>query len=55
MGNETLYIQQMKESHKCSANVLAIRSSGKAAKFSKSMATQPGDEGFLKKVINWFF
>jgi hypothetical protein len=54
MGNETLYIQQMKESHKCSANVLAI-SSGKAAKFSKSMAAQPGDEGFLKKVINWFF
>jgi len=54
MGNETLYIQQMKESHKRPANVLAI-SSGKAAKLSKSTAAQPGDEGFLKKVINWFF
>ncbi|HUU20513.1 MAG TPA: hypothetical protein VMW72_25415 [Sedimentisphaerales bacterium] len=54
MGNETPNIQQMMESHKCSANVLAI-SSGKAAKFSKSMAAQPGDEGFMKKVINRFF
>jgi len=54
MGNKTHYLQQMKESHKRPANVLAI-SSGKAAKLSKSMAAQPGDEGFLKKVINWFF
>ena len=54
MGNETLYLQQMVESHKRPANVLTI-SREKAAKLSKSMAAQPGDEGFLKKVINRFF
>ena len=52
MGNETLYLQMI-ESHKRPANVLAI-SRGKAAKLSKSMAAQPGEEEFLKKVIKWF-
>ena len=54
MGNETLYLQQMMESHKRPANILAI-TSGKAAKLSNSVAVQPYDEGFLKKVVTWFF
>jgi len=54
MGTETLYLQQMMESPKRPANVLAI-TSGKAAKLSNIVAIQPYDEGFLKKVVIWFF
>jgi len=61
MGNGALGLQRMTESCQRQAKVLAVTSSkggvGKsniAAKLGNGLAAQPYDEGFLRKVVNWF-